>query len=80
MDFFKNWDDWGPLERSLPVVSVLRGSNGRSLLERSLISGRIIVAFKIDSVLTGCDGRSLLERLLPVVSVLSGGWQTSDRG
>ena len=60
-----------PLERSLPVVSVLTGSDGRSLLERSL---------PVVSVLTGSDGRSLLERSLPVVSVLRVPPESSTQG
>ena len=45
--FFKNRDDGEPLERPLPVVSVLRGCDGRSLLERSL--------YQVASVLRNTD-------------------------
>ena len=95
VDFFKNWDDRGSLERSLPVVNwdlnwffLKLGWSGalRTLATGSECSKRerrslpVRTLPKIDSVLTGCDGRSLLERSLPVVSVLRGGWQTSDQG
>ena len=50
-----------PLEHSLPVASVLTGSDRHSLLEHSL---------PVASVLTGSDRHSLLEHSLPVASVL----------
>ena len=50
-----------PLEHSLPVASVLTGSNRHSMLEHSLPVAR---------VLTGSDRHSLLEHSLPVASVL----------
>ena len=63
---------WSGALRTLATGSECSKRERRSLPVRTLP--------KTDSVLTGCDGRSLLERSLPVVSVLRGGWQTSDQG
>ena len=70
MGFFKNWDDWGSLERSLPVVNgEFFQKLGRLGFLRTLATGSELRFQWIFSTILGP-----LERSLPVVNRDSNGF------
>ena len=70
MGFFKNWDDWGSLERSLPVVNgEFFQKLGRLGFLRMLATGSELRFQWIFSTILGP-----LERSLPVVNWDSNGF------
>ena len=77
MGFFKNWDDWGSLERSLPVVNgEFFQKLGRLGFLRTLATGSELRFQLIFSTILGP-----LERSLPVVNWdLNGFFKNRDDG
>ena len=73
MGFFKNWDDWGSLERSLPVVNgEFFQKLGRLGFLRTLATGSELRFQWIFSTILG--PLDALEGLLPVVNWDSNGF------